>query len=819
MSAPVNSKPSAVRVALARTVSQLWYAAAALVVCALLVSYFQVNTDWKEQRNRSNDVFSDIVSVSLWHFDYRGVEELARLTSEQWSLEKIVVRDQFGQIVLDSDPDGPDRPADRINAAIGPNGDEIGEISFWHGRPHGLLRGVLIQALAILAFGAPIIFFMHWRMKHTLSTVFGGPLRQIERVIANSSTGEYGGDVSFASYEFDKISNTFLTMMQSIEVSNRERERLSQRSADALTSLYSLMEETQQAVIVETGRGEIFAHCVTASLDRTRLSALLSVFRQERVNEASFRAHGFELLRRETVTAEVRTVEVLSSEGQFFSLRYRVLANGFHALSAVDISGLRRADSLLENVLAMTGTGIVVFSRTGASEIERGAPLSGLGALLPDGPLTFNAVAKRLLQDGPEENASIKTVLHQLDQDYIETTLLWLPDGYRCLVHRNVTEEKTLERKLAETSRMQAMGQLTSGVAHDFNNLLAVIISSLELCRHEGGEEALKSNEKLIGLAMSAALQGASITKQLLAFTSRQAIDAKRVRVDELIENGREMLATPLPADVKLRIEPGSSRYVLVDVSKLMNGLLNTILNARDAIDGQGEIVISTRDIDRMGEHGEAKGVQITIADTGPGIPPGLLEKVFEPFFSTKEHGKGTGLGLAMLHGFIEQSGGDVKIRSSPKGARIIIFLPAAAATDEDEVRAEQTEEVIDVTDDVIVIVDDNTALLELLSSAFSDRGYQVVAFSSPAEAVAALPTLTTPRALIADYQMPELNGAEVVAQYLSAFPEINSIVVSGNVTDESARLCNEAGVRHLLEKPVRLKAMMDLVESEPAAS
>ena len=247
----------------------------------------------------------------------------------------------------------------------------------------------------------------------------------------------------------------------------------------------------------------------------------------------------------------------------------------------------------------------------------------------------------------------------------------------------DITQRLGLEEQLLQAQRMDALGQLTGGIAHDFNNLLTVILGNAELL-----EESLADDDEkkpLAGMVVKAAQRGADLTQALLAFARKQPLEPKVVDINELLGQIKPFLQRALGEQILVDLGCNDTLYrIHVDPIQLESALLNLAINARDAMNGSGRLSICTENhwlsVSEAQEFEVSKGayVEISVSDSGRGIEPELLERVFEPFFTTKERGKGTGLGLAMVYGFVRQSGGQVRIRSVVnKGTTVRLFLPA----------------------------------------------------------------------------------------------------------------------------------------------
>jgi PAS domain S-box-containing protein len=298
----------------------------------------------------------------------------------------------------------------------------------------------------------------------------------------------------------------------------------------------------------------------------------------------------------------------------------------------------------------------------------------------------------------------------------------------------DITDARRTEEQLRQSQKMEALGQLTGGVAHDFNNLLGVIMGNGELLQDhlEDDEEALEYIEPLL----RASERGAALTQQLLAFARRQALAPEAVHVGDQATRMRPMLQTSVPENVSVRIEARSDLWTCrVDPGQLENAILNLVLNARDAMPAGGAILIHASNrrvtVDDVCAGTDAEPgdyVALTVSDTGTGIDSETLARVFEPFFTTKAPGQGTGLGLSMVFGFVNQTGGAVQVESWPgEGTSVTLLLPRAtgdeAVSEPDDVSSESPTS----RGETVLILEDNDALRALLTRQLVRLGYEVI--------------------------------------------------------------------------------------------
>jgi PAS domain S-box-containing protein len=292
--------------------------------------------------------------------------------------------------------------------------------------------------------------------------------------------------------------------------------------------------------------------------------------------------------------------------------------------------------------------------------------------------------------------------------------------------HNAQLELERVQQQLAESQKLDALGQLTGGVAHDFNNLLMIVSGNIQrlkpLVSHD--PKAARAAQAI----ETASERGASLTRQLLTFARRQRVNPQAVSLIERIQAIREVLVSGIGTHVGLEIEsPPQTWPVVVDVAELEVALVNLVLNARDAMPEGGTIAITATNSSRPPDALVAGGdyVVLTVKDTGVGIPPDVLAKVFEPFFTTKPVGRGTGLGLSQVYGFAHQAGGTVRIASElGKGTAVSIYLPRAAAGAIG--RSEKAVPATGVHSGTVLLVEDNPDVANASTGLLEQLGYSV---------------------------------------------------------------------------------------------
>jgi PAS domain S-box-containing protein len=377
-----------------------------------------------------------------------------------------------------------------------------------------------------------------------------------------------------------------------------------------------------------------------------------------------------------------------------------------------------------------------------------------------------------------------------------------------------IAERAHTEAQLRQAQKMEAIGKLTGGVAHDFNNVLQVIAGNLQLLGRDvtGNLRA----EQRLQTAIAATSRGSRLASQLLAFGRRQPLSPKTVNLGRLVRGIDDMLRRSLGEGVEIEtIISGGLWNTFVDTVQVENALLNLAINARDAMQGQGKLTIEAGnaylDDSYVARHGDVTAgqyVMVAVTDTGCGIPPELLERVFEPFYTTKPEGQGTGLGLSMVYGFVKQSGGHIKIYSEVgHGTTVRIYLPRARQPEDVETDVE-TGPITGGTETVLVVEDDEDVrgtVVDLLS----ELGYRVLRAKDAQGALAIVESGVPIDLLFTDVVMPgPLASPELARKARERLPNVAVLFTSGytdNAIVHGGRL--DEGV-DLLSKPYSREAM-----------
>ena len=374
--------------------------------------------------------------------------------------------------------------------------------------------------------------------------------------------------------------------------------------------------------------------------------------------------------------------------------------------------------------------------------------------------------------------------------------------------YRDLTDKIAAEERIRHAEKMEAIGQLTGGVAHDFNNILTVITGTIEILA-----EAVAKDPQLATITRmidEAAARGAALTQHLLAFARKQPLQPREIDVNALIVDTAKLLRPTLGEQIQIEcVFEDESCVAIVDPNQLTTALLNLALNARDAMPNGGTLILETgtaylddvyaniNDI-RPGEY-----VLIAVSDSGAGIPPNMLDKVFDPFFTSKGPGKGTGLGLSMVYGFIRQSAGHIKIYSEQgHGTTIKMYLPLGTAASSSE---SVTPATIEGGHETILAVEDDRLVREYVLAQLHSLGYTTLQAANAAEALAIVAAGQPFDLLFTDVIMSgTMNGRQLADELQKTRPDLKVVYTSGyteNAIIHHGRL--DSGVL-LLAKPYR---------------
>ena len=399
----------------------------------------------------------------------------------------------------------------------------------------------------------------------------------------------------------------------------------------------------------------------------------------------------------------------------------------------------------------------------------------------------------------------------QIEGGSVEMSVLVL-DATEQVVLRKQLE--TSQKMFFEAQKSDAVGKLTAGVAHDFNNLLAIILGNLELLEIRGGRE----DDLLISDAITACGRGATLTRQLLSFSRNAVLHPRVIDIGDLLRATCGLLRRTLPATIRIELDVADGlRPIEVDPSLLENAILNLALNARDAMPDGGCLRIAARnvepeDVDPPPEFAASelgRFVRITVSDNGIGMDARVARRVFEPFYTTKPAGSGSGMGLAMVQGFVRQSMGWISLVSEPdQGSEFSLHFPVSVSEHHVETPgpARPARATGGPSSYHVLLIEDEAQVRRTLRAQIEHLGHRVTEAGDGAAGFLALRADRTIDVVLSDVRMPgDCQGTDLARRVRNEHPNIPVILISGYPVDANSRIANVGGPVHLLEKPVGL--------------
>jgi two-component system, cell cycle sensor histidine kinase and response regulator CckA len=390
----------------------------------------------------------------------------------------------------------------------------------------------------------------------------------------------------------------------------------------------------------------------------------------------------------------------------------------------------------------------------------------------------------------------------------------------------DTTEQRALEMQIAQSQKMQAVGQLAGGIAHDFNNMLTAIIgfSDFLLMNHRPTDPAFQD---IMNIKQNAN-RAAGLVRQLLAFSRQQTLRPERLQLGEVLSELSILLGRLLGENIELKLETGGELWpVKADLHQFEQVIINLAVNARDAMPQGGKLAIRTANVAERDSHAlEPQGVQpgdyvlIEVIDTGTGMAPEVMAKIFEPFFSTKEVGRGTGLGLSTVYGIVKQTGGWIFAESEPgKGTVMRLYLPrfVEVAGESEPVRQPiRREQPKDLTGrGTVLLVEDEEAVRSFAARALGQRGYRVLQATTGAEALAMFASHKGDVDLVvSDVVMPEMDGPTLMKRLRGERPDLKIIFMSGYAEDAFRKNLADNEDFMFLQKPFDLKELAAAVKT-----
>jgi signal transduction histidine kinase/ActR/RegA family two-component response regulator len=466
------------------------------------------------------------------------------------------------------------------------------------------------------------------------------------------------------------------------------------------------------------------------------------------------------------------------------------------ALRGVDLEPLLE---YLHQQPAWSDLPIVLMTHHGGAEQNGSSHLSGLLGNVtflerPFHPVTLISLVTAALR-GRRRQYDARDRLIDLSES--ELRLQRTLETLEQQVEERTAQLRSNEEALRQSQKMEAVGQLTGGIAHDFNNMLTGIIGSLELLRRRVSRGKLDDLDSLIDLGVTSANRAAGLTHRLLAFSRRQSLDSKPVEINQLVTSMGELLQRSINESIALDMRLSDPLWTAeADPNQLESALLNLVINARDAMPNGGNLTVETsnRHLDSVftaayGTLQPGDYVELSVSDSGCGIPESLMGRVFDPFFTTKPIGQGTGLGLSMIYGFARQSGGHVTIHSEVgKGTTVSLFLPRFVGEMVVAEAANPARLPFANAGETVLIVEDDPAVRVLISAVLKELGY---AFVEASDANTALPIIESDQRIdlmISDVGLPGMNGRQLAEIGRQIRPELKVLFITGYAEHAAVR-------------------------------
>ena len=387
----------------------------------------------------------------------------------------------------------------------------------------------------------------------------------------------------------------------------------------------------------------------------------------------------------------------------------------------------------------------------------------------------------------------------------------------------DITEQRLAEHRLRQAQRIEALGQLTGGIAHDFNNLLSVILGNLRLLHEEtAGQPEVQD---LVEEALDATKAGAELTSRLLAFGRGQTLRPQMTDLRALVRDMSRMLERTLGEGITIRLELASDLWhAEIDRNQLRTSLLNIAINARDAMPNGGELVISAHnasldenDVQSRPEVSPGRYVVLSVRDCGEGMPPDVLRKAIQPFFTTKEPGQGSGLGLSMVYGFVKQSKGNMELVSEVgQGTTVSLFFPASTTFATSRATKESAAPTGAGRGERILVVEDQPSVRRTTRRLLTRLGYEVLEATDGQSALRTLEEHDDVAVLFTDIILPgETNGVMLGREALAAYPDLRVIYTTGYAVESpSIRQHLQDATTVLLYKPVEVEELSQALRS-----
>lgn len=787
-----------------------------LASCAL--SLWLINDADTTRRIKSETLLTANVSNNLWHYDIASIQNELKAYRDLWQAVAIVVTDKYGTKIIAGNNTDTDLP-DKSYQLFSEDNKQIGTLDLWS-KPTPLLTHLwhpvtLLHIVVWLLSSGMIILFNRQlysdRLLPQLKQLYSDITQDAsERQLPPPQTS-YLSDLTSLRIKIADLRN------QNIQYENQIEQRLAQTELES-EEIFDLLKQTDITFLITDHTGEILSESLNYPFTRKDSATLRGTCNGELKLPYSLQKIGFFPTSADCMDAENQKVRCLfeSISGEFVHV-YRIdLSNQRNALIIDSPKDTQWQQISLGQFLGELNAGHVVFSDNGEIRIQLGLPVA---RLLTDPNAPINPTLSDFLLQFPrievlEPNSAI-VFEHSVSPEQIYR--IRLLKNYRhwiSMAYQEITEERDAALQLRENRKLRELADLTSGVAHDFNNSLGVMIGQLELALLQNPGTRLQENMET---ALAAANQSAKVVSQLMAYSKNQPLKPRVFSLDKRIEQDKAVFISALGNKHKLLLSLDSGASVYLDPEKFSSAMLNVVINAKDHMLSPGTVTIRTSQHKTL--LADNKQVIVEIVDTGGGIPPTIIEKVFDPFFTTKPIGRGSGLGLSMVRGLIEQSSGTIEVENTEEGALFKITLPIVELDQNLVQNQENTngKESRALNESLkVMLVDDDEALLATQRAVLQQFGVTVIGFYSCTEALSYVSNADSNDldCCIIDLRMPDMHGFDLVGAIREIYPQLSIIIWSGNLDDKDIKKARALGIEHCLTKPTPSSLLFDTLQS-----
>lgn len=433
---------------------------------------------------------------------------------------------------------------------------------------------------------------------------------------------------------------------------------------------------------------------------------------------------------------------------------------------------------------------------------------------------TLIKIKNNVMESKKEARKIVRTTI-QGKAFYYDLTVVPLYDdngeitGVTCAT-TDITEHRKTEKQLRQSQKMESLGTLSGGIAHEFNNMLVPILGHAEMLARKFPKHVIEQNH--LREIMNAGDRAADLVRQIMTFSRSTDADFEPVDMKDAVKQALDLVKSMIPANIELHEHlQGNCNPVLADNVQIHQIILNLCSNAQHAMEDSGKLEIHLEQLTELPPELELEGeayVKLSVKDTGHGIAPSEQERIFDPFYTTKEVGIGTGLGLSIVHGIVNQHQGAITVKSKiGQGTTISIFFPTTQNS-----TIAKTPDISIAKDSVrggnILVVEDEPSIVALYREYFLDSGYNATICSDGKEAFDLFRRSASKYDVVfTDHQMPSMTGKQLCEKLLKIKPDIPIILSTGYSNSVSKEEADELGIRHFIEKPVKLEKLDQLIQ------